>query len=78
MLHWPLPSVILAFDTFYFVGMMPLWIDTAGAKILGESVDIPLLLIFMQLIFVLVAPTLVGMLIKWKKPNVALKLVKYL
>ena len=57
---------------------MPLWIYTAGAKILGESVDILLFVVFLQLIFLLVVHTLVGMLIKRKKPTVAQNIVKYL
>ena len=59
--------------------MMPLWIYTVGAEILGEdSVTIPILEMFMMLIFLLIVPTVVGILIRRKKPSLAEKIVKYL
>ena len=58
---------------------MPLWIYTVGAEILGEdSVTIPILEMFMMLIFLLIVPTVVGILIRRKKPSIADKMVKYL
>ena len=59
-------------------GMMPLWIFTAGAEILDDSVTIPILEMFMMLIFLLTIPTVIGILIRQKKPSLAEKIVKYL
>ena len=63
---------------FVISGMMPLWIFTAGAYILGDSVTIPILQMFLMLIFLLIIPTFVGILIKRKKPNIAEKIIRYL
>ena len=59
-------------------GMMPLWIYTVGSEIQGDSVAIPILEMFMMLIFLLIVPTIAGLLIRRKKPSIAEKMVKYL
>ena len=59
-------------------GMMPLWIYTLGAEILGDPVTIPILGMFMMLIFLLIVPTAAGILVRRKKPSIADKIVKYL
>ena len=57
---------------------MPLWIYTLGAEILGDPVTIPILGMFMMLIFLLIVPTATGILVRRKKPSIAEKIVKYL
>ena len=59
-------------------GMVPLWIYTVGAEILGAPVTIPILGMFMMLIFLLIVPTAAGILVRRKKPCIADKIVKYL
>ena len=59
-------------------GMMPLWIYTVGAEILEDPVTIPILGMFMMLIFLLIVPTATGILVRRKKPYIADKIVKYL
>ena len=70
---------MLLLSLMYLIsGMMPLWIYTAGAEILGDSVTIPILEMFMMLIFLLIIPTTVGILIRRRKPSLAEKMIKYL
>ena len=57
---------------------MPLWIYTVGAEILGDPVTIPILEMFMMLIFLLIVPTATGILVRRKKPSIADKIVKFL
>ncbi len=57
---------------------MPLWIYTAGKHIVGSTVRIPMVQMFLMLIFLLIVPTSIGFLIKYKKPTVAQKIVKYI
>jgi hypothetical protein len=68
-------------DTFiiFFLGMIPLWMFTLGKLLLDKlglgNVTIPFENIILSLVMVIV-PISIGLIIKYKKPNVAKKIAK--